>query len=49
VGAVTSRDFAVVQAILIMVALTMILANLAVDVVYTLIDPRMRAAPQEGR
>lgn len=49
VGAVTSRDFAVVQAILIMVAVTMILANLAVDVVYTLIDPRMRASPQGGR
>jgi len=49
VSAVTSRDFAVVQAILIMVAVTMILANLAVDVVYTLIDPRMRASPQGGR
>jgi peptide/nickel transport system permease protein len=43
VNAVASRDFAVVQTILIMVAATMILANLAVDVIYTLIDPRMRA------
>jgi peptide/nickel transport system permease protein len=49
VGAVTSRDFAVVQAILIMVAVTMVLANFAVDFIYTLIDPRMRAAPQGGR
>lgn len=47
VNAVTSRDFALVQAILIMVAVTMVLANLAVDGVYALIDPRMRAARRE--
>ncbi|WP_348270473.1 ABC transporter permease [Bosea sp. LC85] len=47
VNAVTSRDFALVQAILIMVSVTMILANLAVDAIYTLIDPRMRAARSE--
>lgn len=47
VNAVTSRDFALVQAILVMVAVTMVLANLAVDAVYTLIDPRMRAARRE--
>ncbi|AWM85450.1 ABC transporter permease [Microvirga sp. 17 mud 1-3] len=49
VGAITSRDFAVVQAILIMVAVTMVLTNFAVDFIYTLIDPRMRTAPQGGR
>lgn len=48
VNAVTSRDFALVQAILVMVAVTMVLTNLAVDAIYTLIDPRMRAARQEG-
>lgn len=48
VNAVTSRDFALVQAILVMVSITMILANLAVDVIYTLIDPRMRAARSES-
>lgn len=42
VNSVASRDFAVVQAILIMVAVSMIIANLAVDVIYTLIDPRLR-------
>lgn len=47
VNAVTSRDFALVQAILIMVAVTMVLANLAVDAIYTMIDPRMRAARRE--
>jgi peptide/nickel transport system permease protein len=48
VNAVSSRDIAVVQAILIMVAVTMIVANLLVDVVYTLIDPRMRAVARQS-
>jgi peptide/nickel transport system permease protein len=48
VNAVMSRDFALVQAILIMVSITMILANLAVDAIYALIDPRMRAAGSEN-
>jgi peptide/nickel transport system permease protein len=48
VGSVTSRDFAVVQAILILTAVTMVLANLAVDFVYTVLDPRMRAARKES-
>jgi peptide/nickel transport system permease protein len=48
VNAVSSRDIAVVQAILIMVAVTMIVANLLVDVIYTLIDPRMRAVARQS-
>jgi peptide/nickel transport system permease protein len=48
VNAVTSRDFALVQAILIMVSITMVAANLAVDAIYVLIDPRMRARAAEG-
>jgi peptide/nickel transport system permease protein len=48
VNAVTSRDFALVQAILIMTSIAMVLANLAVDAVYALIDPRMRAARSES-
>jgi peptide/nickel transport system permease protein len=48
VGSVTSRDFAVVQAILILTAVTMVLANLAVDFIYTLVDPRMRSARKGG-
>ena len=39
-----SRDFAVVQSILIMVSVTMVVTNFTVDFIYTLIDPRMRAA-----
>ena len=48
VGAVSSRDFAVVQAILIMVAVTMIATNFTVDFIYTLIDPRMRNTARKG-
>jgi peptide/nickel transport system permease protein len=44
VNGITARDFALVQAILIMVSVATILTNLLVDVIYTLIDPRMRAA-----
>lgn len=42
VNSVVSRDFAVVQTILIMVAVSMTIANILVDLIYTLIDPRMR-------
>jgi peptide/nickel transport system permease protein len=48
VNAVSSRDIAVVQALLLRVAVTMIVANLLVDVVYTLIDPRMRAVARQS-
>jgi peptide/nickel transport system permease protein len=39
---VANRDLAVVQTILLFVAVTMVLANIAVDFVYGWIDPRMR-------
>jgi peptide/nickel transport system permease protein len=39
---VQERDLAVVQLIVILVALTMSLTNLAVDLTYSLIDPRIR-------
>ncbi|MBT3359739.1 MAG: ABC transporter permease [Rhodospirillales bacterium] len=42
VNSVTSRELAVVQAILIIVATTMVFANLFVDVMYSWIDPRVR-------
>lgn len=48
VNSVTSRDFAVVQTILIMVAVSMTAANLAVDLIYTLLDPRMRSTDKRG-
>ena len=44
VVAVSNRDLAVVQTILLLVACTMVTANLAVDLLYGLLDPRLRAA-----
>lgn len=42
VQAVTTLDFNVVQAVVIFSVLVIILANLLVDLLYTLIDPRIR-------
>jgi peptide/nickel transport system permease protein len=43
VSAVSNRDLAVVQVILLLVAVTMVTANIIVDFVYGWIDPRMRS------
>jgi peptide/nickel transport system permease protein len=45
VTAVANRDLAVVQTILILVALTMVTANLIVDFLYGVLDPRLRRIP----
>jgi peptide/nickel transport system permease protein len=42
VVAVASRDLAVVQCILLLVSLTMVASNLIVDIVYGVLDPRLR-------
>jgi peptide/nickel transport system permease protein len=42
VTSVGARDLAVVQCILLLVSLTMVASNLTVDLVYGLIDPRLR-------
>jgi peptide/nickel transport system permease protein len=42
VSAVTARDLAVVQGILLMTACTMVVANLLVDLAYGWVDPRIR-------
>ncbi len=42
VTAVSSRDLAVVQALVLVIAATMVLSNLAVDLIYGLLDPRIR-------
>jgi peptide/nickel transport system permease protein len=42
VSAVSNRDLAVVQTILLLVALCMISSNLIVDALYGWIDPRLR-------
>ena len=46
VVAVANRDLAVVQCILLLVAATMVTANLVVDLLYGALDPRLRAAPR---
>ena len=44
VVAVSNRDLAVVQAVLLLVATTMVMANLIVDLLYGVLDPRLRIA-----
>jgi peptide/nickel transport system permease protein len=49
ITSVARRDLAVVQCIVLLVATTMVLANLVVDLLYTVLDPRMRAPAREDR
>ncbi len=49
ITSVGRRDLAVVQCIVLLVAATMVAANLTVDLLYVWLDPRMRAAAQEDR
>ncbi len=44
VNAVTARDFPVVQAVTIVFAVVIVLANFIVDVLYGVLDPRIRVA-----
>jgi len=44
VVAVANRDLAVVQCILLLVAATMVAANLIVDLLYGVLDPRLRVS-----
>jgi len=46
VVAVANRDLAVVQCILLLIAATMVAANLVVDLLYGVLDPRLRAGVQ---
>ena len=48
VVAVANRDRAVVQCILLLVAATMVTANLIVDLLYGFLDPRLRSARSAG-
>jgi peptide/nickel transport system permease protein len=42
VEAIFSRDYAIVQAVVLLISVTVIVANLAVDVAYGYLDPRIR-------
>jgi len=44
VTAVSGKDLAVVQGILLMVSFTMVIANLMVDLIYGWVDPRIRTS-----
>jgi ABC-type dipeptide/oligopeptide/nickel transport system permease component len=41
--AILERDYSVVQAAVIVVALAYVVMNLAVDLLYTVVDPRIRS------
>ncbi|KQV70132.1 ABC transporter permease [Rhizobium sp. Root1220] len=45
VVSVSNRDLAVVQCILLVIAATMVVSNLIVDMLYGWLDPRLRAQP----
>jgi peptide/nickel transport system permease protein len=49
ITSVARRDLAVVQCIVLLIATTMVVANLTVDLLYVWLDPRMRAAAKEDR
>jgi peptide/nickel transport system permease protein len=48
VVAVANRDLAVVQCVLLLVAMTMVTSNLVVDLLYGLLDPRLRNQPRRA-
>lgn len=48
VVAVSNRDLAVVQCILLLVAATMVVSNLVVDFLYGFLDPRLRSGARAG-
>jgi ABC-type dipeptide/oligopeptide/nickel transport system permease component len=44
VASITARDFPVVQASVVVLALLIVIVSMAVDVLYGLLDPRIRVA-----
>jgi peptide/nickel transport system permease protein len=48
ISAVANRDLMIVQAILLLVAVSMVTANLLVDLAYGLIDPRLRSGGRDA-
>lgn len=49
VVAVSNRDLAVVQCVLLLVAATMVASNFIVDLLYGMLDPRLRTARGAGK
>lgn len=48
ISSVQSRDLAVVQVILLLIGIMMVLSNLFIDLLYGIIDPRMRSAKAQA-
>jgi ABC-type dipeptide/oligopeptide/nickel transport system permease component len=46
---VTSRDLAVVQAALIVIAFSIVFFNLLVDILYGVVNPKVRTGDVEAR
>jgi peptide/nickel transport system permease protein len=44
IRAITSRDFPIIQAVVALIAVTVLAANLMVDLLYAVADPRIRSA-----
>jgi len=44
IDAVQSRDYPVVQGVVILVSVIFIVANIIVDIIYGVLDPRVREA-----
>jgi peptide/nickel transport system permease protein len=42
IDAIVRRDYPVIQGVVLLFSLVYVLVNLAVDVLYTLLDPRIR-------
>jgi peptide/nickel transport system permease protein len=42
VDAVLARDYPVIQAVILLFSLVYVMVNLLVDIIYTLLDPRIR-------
>jgi len=49
IEAIQSSDYPMMQAIIMFLVALFLLLNLAIDIIYVLIDPRIRAAAQSGR
>ena len=47
VNCILKSDFPVVQGVVMLVAITFVLINLAVDVIYAFIDPRIKYSKKE--
>jgi ABC-type dipeptide/oligopeptide/nickel transport system permease component len=42
VNSVLARDYPVVQSILLLISITVVLANLLADIIYAVVDPRIK-------